>query len=153
MFTAEINTRKPGARNLKSAIAGIAAAVLVAASATLVAAPASAQYRTDVRDGQVYRHDGQRGHDRDRHAGGRHHDRGGYRHHDRYDRSYRHWRRHACDPREAIAKARSWGMRHPDIRSVTRGEIVVSGRHRGHRALMVFDRAGRGCRVIVARGI
>lgn len=129
----------------RTSLASIVTAALVATSAALLAAPASAEYRVEVRDGPAFRHEGHRD-DWRRHGG----------HRDDWRRHGGHrgdWRRHVCEPREAIAKARSRGMRHPDIRRLTRGEIIVAGRHRGHRALMVFERFGRGCRVIAARGI
>lgn len=68
-------------------------------------------------------------------------------------RDERHGRRGTCEPHEAIAKAHEWGLRRPGIVRVTPYEIVVAGRHRGDRAVLVFDRGSRRCRVIDARGI
>jgi hypothetical protein len=64
-----------------------------------------------------------------------------------------HWRRGVCEPHEAVEKAREFGLRRIGIERVSRHEIVVSGRNYGHRALLVFDRFSRHCRVIATRGL
>jgi hypothetical protein len=64
-----------------------------------------------------------------------------------------HGRRGICEPHEAVERARDFGLRRIGIERVTRHEIVVSGRHYGHRALLVFDRFSRHCRVIATRGL
>ena len=63
-------------------------------------------------------------------------------------------RRHGfCDPGEAVEKARHFGLRRAGVERVSRHEILVTGRYHGHRALLVFDRNSRHCRVIGARGL
>jgi hypothetical protein len=64
-----------------------------------------------------------------------------------------HGRRGICEPHEAVEKAHDFGLRRVGIERVTRHEIVVSGRQYGHRALLVFDRFSRHCRVIATRGL
>lgn len=128
----------------------IVAAVLVAAGTLAAAAPASAQ--------------GPRGHVEEPRQGSNWH--GG---HDRFDRDDRRgrpgwghpgahrpggWGRPGvCEPREAIGKAMARGMHRPGINRVSRHQIVVSGRYRGHYAMLVFDRTSRNCRIVAARGI
>lgn len=74
---------------------------------------------------------------------------GGYGNH----HSGGHRRDRVCHPGEAVEKARNYGMRRPGIERVTPYEIVVSGRAHGNRALLVFDRTSRHCRIIGSRGI
>ncbi|MEZ5800203.1 MAG: hypothetical protein R3D29_06760 [Nitratireductor sp.] len=71
----------------------------------------------------------------------------------RFQSRERHFRDRICQPGEAIHKARSLGLRHPGIDRVNRHVVVVSGRHRGHWARLVFDRTSRHCRIVDARGI
>ena len=71
----------------------------------------------------------------------------------RYQSRERYHRDRICQPGEAIHKARSLGLRHPGIDRVNRHVVVVSGRHRGHWARLVFDRTSRHCRIVDARGI
>jgi hypothetical protein len=89
-------------------------------------------------------------------AGGRHgdfHNDRHYRGHERHGRYGRYGRRGICQPHEAIGKAMAYGMRRPGIVRVSAFEVVVAGRHRGHRAVLVFDRNSGRCRVLDARGI
>jgi hypothetical protein len=53
----------------------------------------------------------------------------------------------------AVEKARHFGLRRAGIERVTRHEILVTGRHYGHRALLVFDRTSRHCRIVGSRGL
>jgi len=65
----------------------------------------------------------------------------------------RHYGDRICRPGEAVQKAFRQGMRRPGIERVTRREVVVTGRFRGHRAMLVFDRNSSRCRVLYSRGI
>ncbi len=58
-----------------------------------------------------------------------------------------------CQPHEAVEKARSKGLRRAGVERVTQWEIIVTGRAYGNRALLVFDRTSRNCRIIGSRGI
>jgi hypothetical protein len=89
---------------------------------------------------------------------GGHHSGGGYTegHHGGYHGGYRDGHRggdRICRPGEAVQKAYRQGMRRPGIERVSRHEVVVSGRFRGHRAVLVFDRNSSRCRVLYSRGI
>lgn len=64
-----------------------------------------------------------------------------------------HYGNRICRPGEAVQKAYRHGMRRPGIERVTRREVVVTGRFRGHRAMLVFDRTSSRCRVLYSRGI
>lgn len=57
------------------------------------------------------------------------------------------WTRHACTPGQAVAKARSMGVRHARVRGVSRHTIRVSGIRHGHRANITFSKA-RYCPVV-----
>ncbi|MEZ5873093.1 MAG: hypothetical protein R3D32_14880 [Nitratireductor sp.] len=84
-----------------------------------------------------------------------HHQRPEYRQHYQYGQQYYggYHRYSVCEPGEAVYKARSLGLRHAGVERINRRVIVVSGRHRGHWASVVFDRSSRHCRILDARGI
>jgi hypothetical protein len=65
----------------------------------------------------------------------------------------RHYGDRICRPGEAVQKAYRQGMRRPGIERVTRREVVVTGRFRGHHAMLVFDRNSSRCRILYSRGI
>jgi hypothetical protein len=59
----------------------------------------------------------------------------------------RDWRRHACTPREAVARASRIGIRNARVRSVRRNTIDVSGFRHGRHVNVTFSKAP-GCPTI-----
>jgi hypothetical protein len=57
------------------------------------------------------------------------------------------WRRHACTPREAVARASRTGIRNARVRSVRRNTIDVSGFRHGRHVNVTFSKAP-GCPTI-----
>lgn len=64
-----------------------------------------------------------------------------------FPKKYRHYSRNKCEPREAVHKARSIGVRHAHIDRVGRRLITVEGRKRGRHVTIGFIRHSRHCEI------
>ncbi len=119
---------------MKNQIVRGVAAILFAGAFAISPASQAAAGGYNHGGGSVYTGGGHGGYNPGRHPGGHRRDRG-------------------CQPHEAVEKARYQGLRRAGIERVTPWEIVVTGRAYGNRAMLVFDRSSRHCRIIGSRGI
>ncbi len=109
-------------------------AIILASAIGVVATVPAAAGGYNHGSGSIYSGGGHGGYNGDHRPGGHRRDRG-------------------CQPHEAVEKARYHGLRRAGVERVTPWEIVVTGRAYGNRALLVFDRSSRHCRIIGSRGL